>query len=60
MPARPWRVRQVNRPNLEYRVEAKPDSAQAAVAAMAGRIRTAFPGLSGIVYCLTRKVPTRP
>ncbi len=49
----------MNRANLEYRVEPKPDSAQAAVAAMAGLIRASFGGRSGIVYCLTRKVTSR-
>ena len=45
----------VNRCNLAYTVLPKPDTARDLVADMVRRIQTQFAGLTGIVYCLSRK-----
>ena len=45
----------VNRGNLAYHVVPKPESAKDLLNDMIARIRGSFSGLTGIVYCLSRK-----
>ena len=45
----------VNRGNLAYHVVPKPESHKDLMTEMIARIRTSFSGLTGIVYCLSRK-----
>lgn len=44
-----------NRPNLHYSVCQKPSSTAEFVDLLAKLIHTRFPGLSGIIYCFSRK-----
>jgi ATP-dependent DNA helicase Q1 len=45
----------VNRANLAYKVLPKPEKGKDLIDDMVARIRSSFSGLTGIVYCLSRK-----